>query len=346
MSVLFNYDISARDVLFHKDISKRLRMMKQAGVERVWLFGYFYGRHESSEEDIFRARLRLEEEGFQTGIISLPVGHPGNSLNPDDPELELRIKSDWTYRVGANGENEYFSACINDVMTRDNREAARSYAQMGFQRHFFDDDLRLGNWGDQIRGCFCKDCILRFNEITGAGADREMLRKACDAGENELGRMWMDYNCKKLAGFMSATRMDGMQSGVMLMHNADERHGISIPMIKKAVPDCMFRVGEMFFDDESFSNPDNRQALIVSVKKHRSLIGDNETYSETTVFPAAAMSPDNFIRRMEIEISLGLRNIFLMSGTWFYTEPYWERLGKERTRLAEMAEIADAKEDA
>lgn len=339
MALSFNYDLSARDVMHHPEIGKRFEFMKKAGVEHVWLFGYFYGRHESDPEDIYNARKRLLDEGFQTGVISVPVGHPGNSLNPDDENLELQIKNTWKYRVDRNGNNEYFCSCINDEMIRDNRLAAEEYAQMGFTRHFFDDDLRMGNWQGPIQGCFCDDCIEKFNQLHHTNADRALLKRAADKekGLEALTQKWVRFNCGKVTRFLKETRVPQMQSGFMVMHMGDERHGISIPDIKKAVPDCLFRVGEMFFNDESYSKPEYRQMLIDGAKAHLALIGSNTAYSETTVFPAASMSQENFLDRMKTEISIGLRNIFLMSGTWFYSEPYWKTIWENRQMLEDLA---------
>ena len=344
MALSFNYDMSAKDVMHHPEIGKRVELMKKAGVEHVWLFAYFYGRHESNPETLYQARKRLLEEGFQTGVISLPVGHPGNSLNPDDDTLELQIKNTWQYRVDRNGKNEYFSACINEEMIKDNLLAAKEYAQMGFTRHFFDDDLRLGNWQGPIQGCFCDRCIEKFNAKYHLQCDRAVLKRAADeeAGLEDLTIKWIEFNCEKLTAFMKETNIPEMQSGIMVMHNGDERHGISIPDIKKAVPDCLFRVGEMFFNDETYSKEKYRDMLKAGVKKHLALIGENSAYSETTVFPAAAMSTENFLHRMHTEIELGLRNIFLMSGTWFYTEPYWNTIIENRSALEEKAARLDA----
>ncbi|MBE5791231.1 MAG: hypothetical protein IJN21_03820 [Clostridia bacterium] len=344
MALSFNYDMSARDVMHHPEIGKRFALMKKAGVEHVWLFAYFYGRHESDPDEIYKARKRLMDEGFQTGVISVPVGHPGNSLNPDDDTLELQIKNTWKYRVDRNGNNEYFSACINEEMIRDNRSAAKEYAQMGFTRHFFDDDLRLGNWQGPVQGCFCDKCIEKFNQKYNVNCDRALLKRAADEenGLEDLTKMWIQYNTSKITGFMQETRVSEMQSGVMVMHMGDERHGISISDIKKAVPDCLFRVGEMFFNDETYSKPEYREMLKAGVKKHLSLIGENTAYSETTVFPAASMSIENFLHRMNTEIELGLRNIFLMSGTWFYSEPYWNAIIENRNALEEKAARLDA----
>lgn len=336
MSISINYSVSAKDVLTHPEFPMRLRRMKRAGVEHLWLFGYFYGHHESDPEMIYRARLRLEEEGLQTGVISLPVGHPGNSLNPDDPTLELAIHPDWHYRIDRYGQKEYFISCIDETMIAHNRTAAEEYAQMGFTRHFFDDDLRLANCGNTVGGCFCEGCIDKFNRLSGTNFSRGQLAAAIDQ-DSSIRTAWIDYNCRKLTDFMRDTQISGMTSGIMVMHNGNPIHGISIPDIKAAVPGCMFRVGELHFDDASYATAMGQKSLADSVRSHLSLIGDNPAYSETTVFPAAAMSPENWLHRMRLEISLGLRNIFLMSGTWFYTEPYWNALAAELPRLNELS---------
>jgi hypothetical protein len=337
MAISINYSVSARDVLTHPEFPARLRQMKRAGVEHLWLYGYFYGHHEADPEQIYRARLLLEEEGFRTGVLSLPVGHPGNSLNPDDPTLELAINPAWHYRIDRRGQKEYFIACIDEIMTAHNTAAAKEYAQMGFTRHFFDDDLRLGNWGDQIQGCFCDICIDNFSLCIGQKFTRDQLASAIDS-DPAIREAWIRFNCDKLTGFMHDTAVPGMTSGIMVMHNGNRIHGISIPDIKAAVPDCMFRVGELHFDDASFLSPGGRVSLAQSVRNHLSLIGENPAYSESTVFPAAAMSPQSWIDKIRFEIGLGLRNIFLMSGTWFFTEPYWSALADALPELNDLAQ--------
>ncbi len=340
MPISIHYDVSARDVLTHPDFPRRLNMIKRAGVQHLWLGGYFYGHHESEPEQLDRARKRILDEGFHTGVISLPVGHPGNSLNPDDPTLDLAIHPEWRYRVGRQGKKEYFCACIDETMTRHNRAAAIEYAQMGFTRHFFDDDLRMGNWGNEVRGCFCDSCIEKFNHRTGMHLSRLQLSAAIDA-DPAVREAWIQFSCDKLTSFMRDTVVPGMQSGIMVMHNGGRNHGISIPDIKMAVPGCLFRVGELHFDDASYTAPGGRESLSASVKNHLALIGDNPAFSESTVFPAAALSPENWIDKLRLEITLGLRNIFLMSGTWFFTDPYWLALQRALPELNDLADACD-----
>ena len=39
----------------------------------------------------------------------------------------------------------------------------------------------------------------------------------------------------------------------------------------------------------------------------------------------------------KLPIREGIRQIFLMSGTWLMTEPYWEALAAQRERLEALA---------
>lgn len=340
MPISINYSISARDVLTHPEMPQRLQWMKDAGVERLWLFGYFYGHHESSPEQMLRARIRLEDEGFQTGVISLPVGHPGNSLNPDDPALDLAIHPDWHYRQNADGQKQYFCACVDDVLIAHNRAAALEYAQMGFTHHFFDDDLRLGSPGPKVQGCFCDHCIDRFNQQHGLQLSRGQLKAVCDEapGTEELRELWVQFNCDKITKLMRDTQAPGMTSGIMVMVGGARQHGISIPDIRRAVAGCMFRVGECHFSEKSYMAPGGQEALKQSVREHLRLIGNHPAYSESTVFPAEAMEPETFLHRIRLEISLGLRNIFLMSGTHFFSERYWRALAATRSELNDLAD--------
>lgn len=343
MKLDINYSVSARDVLNNPEMGARLDMMRRAGVKRLWLDGYFYGRHETEPEDIARARARILDAGFESGIISLPVGHPGNSLNPDDPTLELSIPHTWRYRIDKNGAPVYFCADIEEEMIRDNARAAGIYAQMGFDMSFFDDDLRMGNWGSETQGCFCDDCIARFNERFSLRQTRDSLRAYVEGAPDPDGilDMWRKFNCDKVTNLMVKTHVHGQRSGIMVMHSGDERHGISIPDIRRALPDCMFRVGEAHFCDADYAAPGGRASLAKSVSRHLELIGDGDAYSESTVFPARALSPENLLDKVRLEIALGLRHIFLMSGTWFLSEPYWNAVADNRTALEEFAAALD-----
>lgn len=331
-----NYFADVQKTLYDKDYVSSLELQKKAGVTVLWLLVSMTGRYYGEKEEIIRAKEKLETMGFQVNAIVLPVGHPGNSLNPEE-DLDLKLPDHWNYRVNAAGEKEYFCACVDDTVIRENRAVVAFCRDAGFQKLFFDDDLRLGNHGSAIRGCYCENCLDEFARLCGTYHSREEIVTACGQ-ESELREQWIAYNCSKITRFMAETALDGIQTGIMVMHNGGRYHGIDIPAIQKAVPDCLFRVGELHFDDESFESDAFHADEIGSMKRHLALVGNGDMcYSETTVFPPRALSPENLVKKVELAIRLGIRNIFLMSGTWTMTEEYWNALAENLPRLKQSA---------
>ena len=328
--ISFHYFADAKRTLYDAAYQQMLPLMKKAGVDTLWMLVYNAGKYMAGKAEILRAKALLEEKGFRVNALSLPVGHPGNSLNPEDETLDLQLPPDWRYRVLQDGKKQYFCACIEEKMLADNRAVVEFCKEAGFAQLFFDDDLRMGSHGDEIRGCYCEQCLDEFSRMIGRKYSRADIVQAC-IEKNALAEKWMQYNCDKVTGFLKATAVPGIQTGIMVMHNGDRRHGIDIPAIRKALPDCFFRVGEGHFDDQSFEKDWEHQEELGSMQRHMALIGDPELcYSETTVFPPNALSPDNLVQKAEMAIKMGITHIFLMSGTWVMTEKYWEALAEKR----------------
>ncbi len=329
----FNYFADVKRTLYDESYKHSLEMMKKAGVTVLWLEIYNAGKYLAEKEEIIQAKTVLEKEGFEVNVISLPVGHPGNCLNPEE-EMDLSLPENWNYRVNAEGEKEYFCACIDKTVTEENKNVVEFCRDAGFKKLFFDDDLRMGNHSfGIIRGCFCENCLADFAKICGEFFTREQLSEACNQ-KNELSEKWVEYNCSKITEFMKETAVDGIQTGIMVMHNGSREHGIDIPSIKEAVPDCLFRVGELHFDDVSFENDTDHRCELDSIKMHMDLIANPENcYSETTVFPPKALSPQNMIKKTELAIKSGIKNIFLMSGSWTMTDDYWLAFAENREKF-------------
>ncbi len=334
----FNYMADARKTLYDNKYLHSLALQKRAGVTALWLTVCMTGKYCAEQDEIISAKRKLEDMGFAVNALILPVGHPGNSLNPEE-DLDLRLPEHWNYRVNAAGEKEYFCACVDDTVIRENKAAVEFCRDAGFEKLFFDDDLRMGNHGDSIRGCYCENCLEEFAALCGKYYTREEIANACETGA-ALSEKWIAYNCSKITRFMTKTATEGIQTGIMVMHNGGRYHGIDIPEIKKAVPDCLFRVGELQFDDVSFESDIDHDYELTSMKLHLALVGDPTVcYSETTVFPPRALSPENLVKKTELAIRLGIRNIFLMSGTWFLTDDYWYALIENLPRFRQLAEV-------
>ncbi len=343
MRLNITYNVSPRRLLLDETVSKSLDKMRRAGVETIYLFGYFYGEFESDPEHIAKAKKRLEEEGFTTGVINVPLGHGGNALDPDDPGINLEIGRGWRMTMDSSGRYRMNTTCIEDVMIEDTKKANMVFHEMGFRNYFNDDDLRLGQWGPELQGCYCDYCMKEFDSIIGRKVTREEI---ASMKNEELAEAWMDYQCVKILRFLLETTPKGARNGIMVMHNGDRRHGIDIPLLRRHMPDnLVFRVGEAHFDDIAFSNKAGYDSIERSIKRHMALVGDyGICYSETTCYPKNALSPENWIEKMKLEIKCGLRNLYLMSGAWFFEDPYWDALEKSLAELRYLAETTEIPE--
>ena len=338
-----NYSIGAKTVLHDPEIESMLAEMKTAGVDVLWLFCYFYGHFASTFAEMSLAKKVLEDHGFEVQAINVPLGHGGNAFDPSDNSVDLSIGEGWLNRVDINGTRQSCCTCLTEKVIEDTKKVALSIKDLGITKIFYDDDLRLAHWGKNVQGCFCDNCIAQFNKTANTNFSRDNLREIIkNPGQTEsdlaVVEAWMDYNCNKIIRFLKEVTVDGITSGIMVMHNGDRRHGIDIPRICAEIPDTLIRVGEGHFDDKAFEHKDAQASLTASISTHLALTGDTtRCYSESTVYPKFALTPENWIEKMRLEIKLGLRNIFLMGGTWYLAPAYWAAL---RDALPELETLA------
>ncbi len=334
----FHYDFLTSLVLNDPDFPRKMGLMKRAGVKTVWLDNYIYGEWQNSLEDARRAKAILEDEGFEVQAICVPLGHGSNALNGD--EADPTLPTVWQNRVDPYGNRQGTTTCVDDTVIAWYKEAVQIHKELGFTKLFYDDDLRMGSWGAHLQGCYCPRCLDRFYKKYPQYDGMKPLDIATTATEgDDLWNAWTDIQCDSVVRFLTETTPEGLTPGIMVMHNGDRRHGLDIPRIKAHFPNALFRVGEGHFEDSTFASPLCRPSIETCMKKHLSLIGSVENaFSETTTYPVGALSPENWIEKMRWEIRCGLRNLFLMSGNVFLTDPYWEALIDARAELEALAE--------
>ena len=343
MSILrFHYDFAPGEILYAPDAADRIEWLKAVGVRTVWLDCYTYGTWLASLQEIAQAKALLEQHGFEVQAITVPVGHGSGALLGDgqDPELP----SSWQNRMNAHGQAVALSACINqEQMIKESREAAEALQKLGFTKLFYDDDLRVGPWGPSLQGCFCPRCMQSFyqkypqyDRMSGA----EILATATEG--DALWEAWSDVQCDHVLRFIEQTVPCGMTPGIMVMHNADRRHGVDVARIKKRFPNALIRVGEGHFEDASFENEVAERAIRASIQNHLHAIGSvQNAVSESTVYPKNALSPENLVRKLELEIRCGLRELFLMSGLFYLDKAYWQAIAKAKPDLEALAQSLD-----
>ena len=334
----FHYDFIPAEILDPATSEKRIKLMKLAGVETVWLDTYAYGNVLATKQETLAAKRLLESHGFCVQALTVPVGHGGGALLGD--EGDPGIPAHWQSRINPKGQRVAFASCMrSETMIKESRAVAEELYGMGFTQLFYDDDLRVGPWGPSLQGCCCPVCMQAFYEKYPQHAHMTAPEIFATATEgDELWNAWSDVQCDAVLEFMQKTVPQGMIPGIMVMHNGDRRHGVDIARIKAAFPHLLVRVGEAHFEDASFTQTGAEQAIANSIKTHLRQIGSvQNAFSESTVYPENALSPEHLVQKLRIEICAGLRNLYLMSGFFFLAEPYWQAIADARNELEALA---------
>ncbi|CAK4867090.1 unnamed protein product [Aphanomyces euteiches] len=310
--------------------------MKKAGIQKIWIAGFYSGKMVDIEE-LKQAKAFAELHGLEVGSVTIPIGHPGNSLNPDDPDLDLEIPKHWHYRVDKQGETVYFCGAIDTCLIEDNGKAAKLLSEAGFKEVFLDDDLRVGNFNEFIEGCYCDACIAEFNQIYQRQEARETLMvQITQKLDAEIMKDWVSFQCDKINAVMKATDIEGVQPGIMVMHFGDERHGVDIAAIREQIPNTLFRVGEYQFNDTRFTKPHAKAQEMLGIMYHLNFMDKKLTYSESTIFPPRSLKEHNLVYKAKMAITAGLENILFMSGTWVLEDSYWQAIAAALPVLQEF----------
>jgi len=316
----------------------KLKYLDKVGVSAFWLYGFLSSEGTMRDIGLLKAaKEKLERLGKEAYICCVPVGHP-------DPNQKVLPAKGWRYRINCDGTPDYGCADIEENLVRDLVAATTAFRDAGFKKVFYDDDLRMGEWGTNITGCFCEACIADFNRRHEARHTREDLRRFVQHPDEHAAicEAWMDFNCEKVTAFMQAVNLPGIQVGIMVMHNGDRKHGIDLPAILQAVPDCLVRVGELHFDDASFDPAWGKEFLIQSLEMHKAIVKDvTRLYSENTVHPWPNLRPENMAKKFLIEVEHGLRNIMLMPCYLLDAPAYWEAIAAVLPQAEAMVREAD-----
>jgi hypothetical protein len=162
----------------------------------------------------------------------------------------------------------YAGTSLHAPATEENAEALRKLRRAGFSHFFLDDDFRLARGPGEIGGCFCAEHCTQFLRRTGLPDGRwpELLDDLRSRRLTPLLRQWVDFACDDLAASFRAQQQaaDG-RLGLMVMYLGAEKAGIRLADYR-GVP---LRVGELMFDDQSFSPLKGKTDELFSVLFHR-----------------------------------------------------------------------------
>ncbi len=322
----------------HADWRKMMRACRFKG----FLLETFDVTNHIDLEEVAKAKRILDGEGYVTAACSVAIGHPEGIDTP-----RYTFHEGWHIRRDIDNNEVRWCNAITPRLIQDMRGHMLELRELGITRMLWDDDLRQGNYEGGVQGCFCDACLVEFAgkypSVIPEGFSRESLRpviRRSPEGLSEeqlaLREAWMQFTCERVTRYLRETSVEGMQNGIMVMHNGDRRHGVDIAEIRRELPDCLFRVGELMFDDASFDPPQNKRALVEGVLRHMALMGDPaRIFSETTVFPHGALTPENLRLKILLERKCGLENINFMGMERMNSPAYYEMIRDNYDRFEE-----------
>lgn len=335
------YHISLQAEAWEKN-PELIGLMKAAGITDVWMGSYLQGKWYKSPIELREKADFLISNGLQPHVLTVPLGHPGNAIDPSDPTWSEK-KQNWKNACDYDG-SLYSGTSIHDQIIKDNLIAHKSLAKEGFDKLFLDDDFRLAKYPGKIGGCFCEDCKNEFLENYNYNLKdwETLIESVKNRNPTKILKSWIDFICNKeyqmFAALQKATPQ--MEIGIMVMYLGSEKAGIDL----KKYQDVPFRVGELMFDDKGFDRIKGKTDELFSALFHRRFIKPELAYSETTAYPQDALSAKNMAAKLSISLLSDVRNTMFMSGLKTFPIAHWKTLAPAMKKSAELhQEIAGLK---
>ena len=299
-------------------------VLASAGVNWVWLTGFFYGYWPWPMESLVKAKEALLQAGIGARVINVPLGHPGDSLGARDGSFPLTPPSHWRLGRAFDGNN-FSGTSLHAPATDENVNAIKELRRSGFSQIFLDDDFRLARSPGETGGCFCEDHRDRFLRRSGLPLSSwsELLDDVRARRLTTLLRLWVDFTCDDLtASFRSQQEAADGNLGIMVMYLGAEKAGIRL----RDYTEASFRVGELMFDDASFGQLKGKTDELFSALFHRRFVRPEQAYSETTAYPADRLSAKHLAAKLVISTLADVRNTMFMSGVTPFPKAHWAAL--------------------
>ncbi len=325
--------MTSYDTTYHLSISedalesdpKLLGIVSAAGVTDIWITGFLYGHRHYSFDRIEKHKRLIEDAGMACHVVTVPLGHPGDSLGSVSGDIPLTPPAHWKMAIAHDG-CVHSGTSLHSPATEENVQYLSDQAAIGIDKVFLDDDFRLAGAPGSIGGCFCDYHRDDFCHLHGYGNQEWAdLKDAIKARElTPILRAWVDYNCDQLtSSFRAQQAASDSELGIMVMYLGAEKAGIRLSDYS-GVP---FRVGEMMFDDNIFSPVKGKTDELFSSLFHRRFVEPNLAYSETTAYPADKLSARNMAAKLSVPLISDVRNVMYMSGLTAFPREHWSTLG-------------------
>ena len=311
-------------------------LIVDSGVNVVWMPYFLNGYYPYPIEDLLLWKERFEYKGIEVQALTVPLGHPGNSLG-GLPEFESTPKN-WPRGVDIDG-NKYSGTSLHTAITQENISVIQKVGKAGFTKLFLDDDFRLARTPGKVGGCFCTDHQNEFLTKYGyTRMDWEQLKNDIkDRHLNSKTRNWINFTCDQLTTSFREQQAASpeVKLGIMVMYFGSEKAGIRLTDYKGS----LMRVGELMFDDRAMTPVKGKTDELFSALFHRRFVSPEFAYSETTAYPADKLSAKNMAAKLHITTIADIRNTMMMSGLEPFPFTHWSTLAPAMKKAAAIHKI-------
>jgi len=308
-------------------------LIVKSGVNDLWMPYFLNGYRAYPIEDILKWKEAFNKKGINVQMLSVPLGHPGNSLG-GSPDWESTPKN-WPRGIDIDG-NKYSGTSVHPAITDESISVIRQIGKSGFTGLFLDDDFRLARTPGKIGGCFCAEHQKQFLRQYGySEKDWGELKQHIKNRElNSLTRNWINFNCDVLTGSFREQQAaePKVKLGIMVMYLGSEKAGIRLSDYKGSP----MRVGELMFDDRSMTPVKGKTDELFSALFHRRFVTPELAYSETTAYPATKLSAKNMAAKLHISTIADIRNTMMMSGLEPFPFTHWSTLAPAMKKAASI----------
>lgn len=301
-----------------------LEVLADAGVKGIWIATYFYGYWPYEKNRIIRAKELVEQKGMEAYAVTIPFGHPGDSLNAGDEAFPLIPPAHWPRTTDIRGE-QYAGTTVNALVNMENAKALREVSELGFTRCMTDDDFRIARLPGVIGGSFDDETRHLFLQRGGYSSARweELLDDIRNRRFTPIVKGWVDWYCDRMTeSFRVQQNAFSGNFGIMVMYLGAEKAGIRLSDYRGVA----VRVGEAHFSNRDLQSPKGWTDELFSVLFHRRYVEPDNAWSETTAFPADALSVENMCAKLTISTIADVRHTLLMSGLMPIPSAYWKIL--------------------
>lgn len=161
--------------------------------------------HKDYASKLEKVAQKFRDNGIKVSMqLANSIGHGSYIAHSCDCSALLEGEYKTQSLIGPGGEDGYVCFCWNS-------ETFRSYLYQEIEAYcskvkpdilWIDDDFRAFNHHPVQYGCFCPDCIAKFNKIYGSSFTREELVETILYKDLTWRRRWIDFIRDGLASLM------------------------------------------------------------------------------------------------------------------------------------------------